>query len=187
MANEDYKPDGGFIETASGKHFHIAEPAFDINDIAHALGMKVRYGGHCLRFYSVAEHSVLVSRICEQECLADPFEGLMHDAHEAYIGDMPSPIKHVLPDFKRLEQRLEHALRDQWALPAAMTPGCKRADLLALYLEAHTLLPSGGDALFGTDVDGLREYAQAQFIWSPECLSPDEAKLSFLTRYQELK
>lgn len=187
MSIKDYVPDGGFIETAGGRYFVIDEPEFYIDDIAHALAMKVRYGGHCRRFYSVAEHSVLVSLICEGEGLADPLEGLLHDAVEAYIGDMPSPIKHVLPDFKALEHRLERQLREQFGLPPEMTPGCKRADLLALYLEAQTLLPSGGAVLFPQDTDGLREaVCELDPSYTPVCMSPKMAQNAFIGKFREV-
>lgn len=188
MSVKDYKADGGFIETYTGRLFYLDHPEFDINDISHALAMKVRYGGHCSQFYSVAEHSVLVAKICMTEGWADPFEGLMHDAVEAYIGDMPSPIKHRLPDFKALEHRLEHQLREQFGLPSEMTPGCKRADLLALYIEGRQLLSSRGAHLFPADPDALSRYAdEVAAAYPVRRLMPYPAREQFLIWFAELR
>lgn len=130
-----------YIETASGKKFFIEHPEFDINDIAHALSNQCRYTGHTNKFYSVAEHSVLVSRIMTLLDLGDPFEGLMHDAAEAYLSDIAAPWKALLPDYKILEAKIEVPLRKFYGLPS-MTAGCKKADWIALFVEARTLIPS---------------------------------------------
>lgn len=146
-----------YIETATGKRFYIDKPEFDIVDIAHALGNQCRYTGHCNRFYSVAEHSVLVARIMEDLNLGDPWEGLMHDAAEAYLTDIASPWKALLPDYKILEARVEKPLRAHFDLPEIMTDGCKRADWLALFIEARSLLPSGAKDWIAPE--GIKEQA----------------------------
>jgi hypothetical protein len=98
---------GAWIQTYTGRRFHYADPQPDeihIEDIAHALGMLCRYAGHCRRFYSVAEHSVLVAR-----CFASPelrMAGLLHDATEAYCVDVPRPLKQMLPAYQDYENRL---------------------------------------------------------------------------------
>jgi len=85
-----------WIQTISGRKFPLAEPdpnQIDIEDIAHALSMLCRFNGHCTQFYSVAEHSMHVSHeISNDLALA----GLLHDAAEAYLGDVPSPLKKEL-------------------------------------------------------------------------------------------
>ena len=186
MNVSNYVADGGYIETFMGRKFFLNDPVFELDDIAHALGMKVRYGGHCGRFYSVAEHSVLVSELCETLGCASPMEGLLHDCVEAYLPDMPSPIKHVLPDFKALEHRLEAAMHKQFGIEK--TPGCKRADLLAMYIEADALLPSRGAFLFPDDPNGLRaEAAQLRkHGFGVVCFQPNAAKGYFLNRYRRL-
>lgn len=137
-------PASCFINTASGATFEPANPKFVVADIGHALGMIVRFNGHCSRFYSVAEHSVLVARIMEVEKLGDPFEGLMHDASEAYLSDVPSPFKQLLPDWQMIDKSVDSAMRKQFKLPATMTPGCKKADALALFIEAKVLVAGEG-------------------------------------------
>lgn len=177
-----------YIETAKGNRFYLSHPEFDIEEIAHALSQQCRFAGHCARFYSVAEHSVLVSRLMDAPALAlpDPFEGLMHDASEAYLCDIAAPWKALLPDYKRIEGELEEKLRARFGLPLKMTDGCKRADWLALFIEAHWLLPTG--AKDWPAPAGIKEQA-AELIaahWMPICYSPGEAKRRFLDHFERL-
>lgn len=182
-----YEADSGFIETAHGRKFLLNAPMFYIGEIAHALSQQTRFGGHGKRFYSVAEHSVLVANLCADLGLAEPLEGLLHDAAEAYIGDMPSPVKYQLPDFRRLEKQLESKFRQQYCLPPFMTDGCKRADLLALFIEAEFLMPSHGAWLHTHDPDNLRAVAlDLAEAYQPECWIPERAELNFLARYRSL-
>ena len=116
---------GPYIQTSSGRWFNPFEPdpeQIDPGDIARALANVCRFGGHTRAFYSVAQHSVIVSELVEERGgdVEDVFAALMHDATEAYLGDMPHPIKHRSPlgaAFKEAEDRLEavlrRALRDQ--------------------------------------------------------------------------
>lgn len=133
-----------WIETASGRRFYFNKPEFHIDDIADASSRICRFTGHCRMFYSLAEHAVLVADLMYRLKLGDPLEGLLHDAHEAYIGDVSSPLKALLPDYRKLEQSIEAALRRDYGLPAIKTDGCKQADWLALFIEAENLLPSHG-------------------------------------------
>lgn len=180
-----------FIETSNGREFHLLaeDPGFVIAEIAHALGNACRYGGHCSQFYSVAEHSVLVSEIAEELKLCDPFEALMHDASEAYIVDIPGPWKHLLPDYQKLEADLERKIQRFFGLPAK-TPGCKQADLIALMVEGRALLTSRGDSMvrggipayFADDADmWIKDHGRSIF-----CLTPQGARTSFMHRYEKL-
>lgn len=85
-----------WIQTHSGKAFDVTRPEpgdVVIEDIAHALCMLCRFNGHTDRFYSVAEHSLLVLRCCETCSPATALTALLHDAHEAYTGDLADPLK----------------------------------------------------------------------------------------------
>lgn len=131
-----------YIETSTGRKFYLEPPFFIPEEIAHSLGNLCRYTGHCTRFYSVAEHSVLVASIMSTFNLGDPFEGLMHDASESVLADIASPWKELLPDYRELERKLDCAMRAQFKLPAAKTDGCTLADLVALLAEADQMMPS---------------------------------------------
>lgn len=94
---------GDWMQTFTGKQFFPLDPRpedFDIRDIAHALSMICRYGGHAKHFYSVAEHSWHISMHVSPEAA---LFGLMHDAAEAYLGDMVRPLKQNMQDFKQAE------------------------------------------------------------------------------------
>lgn len=174
-----------YIETVSGKKFFLFRPEFDIQDIAHALGNNCRYTGHVKHRYSVAEHSVLVSLIMEDQKLGNPYEGLMHDAHEAYIGDMASPWKRLLPDYNAHEARIELAMRRWAGLPDKISKEAKIADYTALLLEARVLLPSKAkDWPMAPEVIAMANKVQQDYMIS--CYDPDAARHHFLVRYAEL-
>lgn len=146
-------PRGPWLRTYSGARFHPFDPRADeveVRDIAHALAMTCRFGGHTRHHYSVAQHSVLVSRIVP-ESLA--LVGLMHDAAEAYVGDMIAPIKLTgrMGDYSHIEDLVWCAIVDRFALdehgvsPAtlAIPPEVKRADIVALVTEARDVMGVG--------------------------------------------
>lgn len=123
-------------------------------DIAHALACLNRFTGHCRRPYSVAEHSLLVVDIMERELhIHEPaalLAGLMHDAHEAYTGDLSTPLKQLLgPTWAAEEARIQHAVLARFGLEAtyaAHAEQIKRADIIALCTERRDLMPEGGPA-----------------------------------------
>lgn len=180
-----------YIETSVGRKFHLLaeHPGFVITEIAHALSNQCRYAGHCSQFYSVAEHSVLVSEIMEKWHLGDPFEGLMHDASEAYLVDIPGPWKCILPDYQALERDLERKLQAFFQLPPK-TPECKAADLIALMVEGRVLLTSCGMSMIEGGIPP--EYGVYADVWINEHgrsifgLSPAGARTSFMHRYEKL-
>jgi uncharacterized protein len=114
--NNFFESKSGFMTTHNGSRFDIFDPipeAIDIKDIAHALSLLCRFGGHVKKFYSVAQHSVLVSWITPNEYA---LEALLHDATEAYCGDMIRPIKVFMPEFCNLEDKLEKAINKRFRL-----------------------------------------------------------------------
>ena len=175
-----------FVETRSGIRVSVQDPhpdQFDIKDIAYALSNTCRYNGHSAGFYSVAEHSVVVAlRLPPSLRLA----GLLHDATEAYLGDIPSPIKQFLPDYKAIEERFEAAIIRRFDLELTENDwqAVKQADMDALYTEAHFLIPSQGKdwAFF----QGPRQY-KVEYEYQPVCLPPQEAFKLFMGMYYDLQ
>lgn len=138
---------GDWIQTNSGGKFRIAEPApedIDIRDIAHALANQCRFAGHVRKFYSVAEHSVRVARLLAgQGCdVAIQYEGLMHDASEAYLCDIARPIKRM-PEFqfyRDAEDRLMAIIAGKFGFTHPMSPEVARADGMLVGTEARDLM-----------------------------------------------
>ena len=164
--------------------FHNPKPRMvDIRDIAHALALQCRFNGHVREFYSVAQHSVHVSDFLGDHYGLDAtlrLVGLLHDASEAYLGDLITPVKAMCPQFKVLEMKVEQAVADRFGFDSDLFDSLlvKRADRVMLATEATQLLdhpPRGWDL---EDVDA------APFTLAP--LGPAEAEKLFLTRFQEL-
>jgi hypothetical protein len=161
-----------YIHTRSGR-FYIDSPTFDGPAIGHALGMLCRFNGNTSVFYSVAEHSILVSELMRKVTGGNPYEGLLHDGAEAYLSDIPTPFKRLLPDWKRLEDQVQPALRAWAGLPAVQSDECTMADKLALFIEAHYLIPEGGtDYLDPLDARGKALALIASKKWQLRCWEP---------------
>ncbi len=126
---------GDWIQTAHGRQFWPIDPRPDevfIDDIAHALSMLCRFGGHCLHFYSVAEHSVLLSRAAPPE---HKLWALLHDAGEAYLVDVPRPLKPFLAGYREAEDKIMLAICERFGLPAEMPAPLKDLDKRILFDE----------------------------------------------------
>lgn len=166
-------------QTFTGKQFWPTDPDpadVCIEDIAHALSMQCRFTGHAREFYSVAEHSVRVSRIVAPE---NALWGLMHDAAEAYLVDLARPIK-IQPElagYRELEKKLMAVICDRFRLPHQQPADVTAADLVMLATEKR-------------DVMGP---APAEWMPLPEPLpevistwSPRIAEIVFTERFEEL-
>lgn len=151
-----------FLQTHSGRQFDFTLAAdrlaerVALSDIVHALANICRFGGHIDRHYSVAAHSLLVTALVKQ-CL-DQLDytdlpptirsvllqqALLHDAAEAYVGDMPAPLKKLssLEGYVRLEQHVLKAIGIHFALDLTSKPWIvEEADRMALVLERRALL-----------------------------------------------
>lgn len=168
-----------WILTRSGKHFDFADPkpqSIITIDIAYGLANECRYAGQCSKFYSVAQHSVLASLWVEPE---HAFEALMHDAAEAYCKDIPRPLKAMLPQYRRIEERVDLAIRVRYGLPLKCSPAVKHIDLVLLATERRDLMPA--DEIMWTLLDGIDPRASVIEPWSP-----DEARRRFWHRFAEL-
>jgi hypothetical protein len=134
--------EAAWIQTHSGRRFCPTSPnpkAIVIQDVAHALAMQCRFSGHCRKFYSVAQHSVLVSHICDSQ---DALWGLLHDASEAYLVDVPRPLKRSgkLQGYIEFEAKMQEAVCRRFGLPLKEPPSVKRADQALLATEARDLM-----------------------------------------------
>jgi len=169
-----------FIQTYSGKKFDYLKATaddIDIEDIANPLANICRFSGHVPEFYSVAQHSVLCSQLVPAEFA---FEALMHDAAEAYVQDLPAPLKALLHDYRSMEQMVDDLIRDKYGLPREHSPAVKRADLIMLATERRDL---------GID-DGTRwailEGIQPSELIRVDPLRPAQAYTLFMNRFNEL-
>lgn len=131
----------GKFNTVSGKEINLLNPCeddIDIFDIAQALSNICRFGGHLNQFYSVAQHSVLVMAIVEPWNADLALEALLHDATEAYLGDVISPLKHLLgASYKTLEANFETVIAQKFLLNNSLAAKkmIKSADIQALEME----------------------------------------------------
>ena len=171
------------IMTTSGDYFNFLQPdenSFTIEDIAHALSHVCRFGGHCSEFYSVAQHSVLVSYLVKPEYA---LLGLLHDAQEAFLGDIPSPLKQILPEYKRLEAIAERTILHKFGLSytTKSKDNVKQADVIALATEKRDLLPANTDSDAWSWINDVPTH--------PLPIHPINSRLSrirFLQRFYEL-
>lgn len=131
---------GNWIQTFTGRQFWPLDPHpedVNITDIAHSLSLLCRYNGHCKRFYSIAEHSLLVS-----ECvpLADSLQGLLHDAAEAYCGDLTRPLKQNIAEWGPVEARIHVAICQKFNMSIILPLSVSRADDAILGDEQAALM-----------------------------------------------
>lgn len=134
------RTESNWIQTFSGRQFWPLDPKpgdVDVADIAHALALKCRFAGHCKAFYSVAQHSVLVSTVVPEE---EALWGLLHDAAEAYLADLPRPVKAETPAFRDAEGRIMRAVAERFGLAWPEPEGVKLADAVLLVTEQRDLM-----------------------------------------------
>lgn len=177
MIDTDRK--GSWIATYSGKRFYPLDPRqedIDINDIIHALSNLCRFGGHCTQFYSVAQHSVLVSLMCAQD---DALWGLLHDASEAYIVDVPTPLKRCneFEFYREAEKNLMSTICDVFGLDRDEPPSVKLADKRILATEARDLTMTEGRG-WATSAEPFEFHIKP---WTP-----DVSRVKFISRLHEL-
>lgn len=179
--NGPYTIAGTRLATQSGNYFDFQTPEnchVRIQDIALGLSNTCRFGGQIRTFYSVAEHSVKMSQIIAPQYA---YIALMHDAAEAFTGDIPSPLKHLLPDFQKIEARCEKRIQSifkcGYPTPAA-ADAVKRADMAMLAAEKKQVLVNADK---WPEVAGILPAEVTCEFWTP-----NTARLNFLDRFVEL-
>ena len=174
---------GAWIETVSGGRFDFDDiPANTINilDVAHALGNLCRFTGHVRRFYSVAEHSINVSYVIQPRLA---LFGLLHDAQEAYCGDVNKPLRTLLERYNDIEHEVQALAYDQFCHRQPNADECteiNRADWTMLCAEARQLLPSRGSTWENVPITHMPEEAMVK------CWGPEEAAHEFANRFERL-
>jgi hypothetical protein len=167
------------LMTASGLDFYPMAPdpaAVRIEDIAHALSNICRYGGHVREFYSVAQHSVLVSRALPPHLR---LWGLLHDSAEAYVGDIPRPLKRHLVGYEAIEAGVMAAIVTALGLSPAEMPGqVKRIDNAIIADEAFALMPPRAR-------DWPAPYGELGI--AVEAWSPRRARGEFMAEYRTIR
>lgn len=181
---------GGWLQTYSGRQYWPLDPSPDdvsIDDIAHHLAMICRYCGACSRHYSVAEHSVYVSRLVPPE-LALP--ALFHDAAEAYCNDIVRPVKRHLPGYGPIEIRNSGAI---WAALDLPDPGfdgwqaIKQADNAILLAEQAQIMAPAPAKWAPLDIPAELVAAANDLLRLAVAPYPPNAKYGFLHRYEQLR
>jgi uncharacterized protein len=166
--SEAFKTNPNAILIHSGILFDVFNPKKEdihIIDIAHALSNLCRYGGHSPKFYSVAQHAVLCSH--QPGTPQEQMEFLMHDASEAYLIDLPRPIKRNIAIYVEIEEKLLEVINSHYNLTYPLSARTHEVDNLVLHYE----------------YDNFYTNPNPDF----EFLTPEAAKAQFIARYNELK
>jgi len=159
---------GNYMTTCSGGKFYPQDPResdIKLDDIAHALSQLCRYGGHLKRFYSVAEHCIHICRAAPMEFKR---EALMHDASEAYLVDMPRPIKAMMPQYTVLEKGIERVIANKFRLRYPWPPEIKALDNAILLTEWNTLGCGDAEVLNIIGGNGEKPLGVTLRGWAPE-------------------
>lgn len=155
------------LHTYTGKYIDVFNPNPDdicIDDIAHSLAYQCRFAGHIHTHFSVAQHSVLVADFVSEE---HKLQAILHDASEAYLVDIPRPIKALLPQYLEVEDRLMRVIADKFGFEYPLCDEVKEADDHSLQWEWTDLVL--------TDIG-------KQF-----CLSAEESEIIFLDMYEKFR
>ena len=154
--------------TASGRPFWPLNPRpqdICIEDIAHHLSLLCRYTGATRCFYSIAQHSVLVSQACDP---ADALHGLLHDAAEAYLHDIPRPLKRLpaFAPYREAEARLQAMIYETFGLSPIEPPAVKLIDRRMLRTEQRDLMPP---SVLDERRDDVEPYPKRIEPWRSSC------------------
>jgi 5'-deoxynucleotidase YfbR-like HD superfamily hydrolase len=172
-----------YIQTASGVKFYPFSPnskSIRIDDIAQALSLQCRFTGHTkwqgkMKHYSVAQHSLYCSYICEY-----PLWALLHDSPEVYLVDVPTPIKYRIPEFREVEDKIEKAIARKFGLEWPRPAEVKMADVRAFEIEWSLLMES--DKRKKGYKKGMKDEKFLEIL----NYSMEETRDAFIARFNEL-
>lgn len=167
-----------YIGTFTNKKFHFMNPSIDeicIEDIAQALSMNCRYSGHVKDFYSVAEHSVIIADLvyAQTNSRSKALAALLHDASEAYLTDIPRPIKPYLTNYVDIEANIEKVIQKKFSIPPM--------DKLTKYLDTH-IVGAEAKLLFNVVPDWANDYDHIDV--SILNLTPKFSRIAFLVAFK---
>jgi len=171
------------ICTHTGKKFDYLDVKPEdicIADIAHGLSNLCRYFGQCKRFYSVAEHCVKLS--LAENMSGDPKARFLHDAVEAYIGDIARPLKALLPEYRRIEDEIQKIIEEKYNVDFSTV---KQGDTEILEIEATVIMPEEFFKISNEEND-FKIYPHPNTYVEIECWPPFSAEQMFLQRAFEL-
>lgn len=174
---------GNTIRRFSGGYFDFADPEstpVSLVDIAVGLSNTCRFAGQLNEFYSVAEHSIHCLHVAnEMGCsLYEKRAVFMHDAAEAFVGDVPKPLKIMLPGYKQIEKQVEAAIFKHFDI--VMFPVVKEIDLMLLRAEKEHFF---GKQDQWHDLDGVKDCSS---VVSISCMKPKIAKSAFMAEAYDL-
>jgi uncharacterized protein len=180
MLNDRHAMNSPYVSTFLGNRFFLTSPHIDdvaIEDIAHGLAYQCRFNGQTSAFYSVAQHSLMVMSLVPEPL---HFQALLHDAAEAYLGDMVKPLKQLFPEFGVIESRVMDIIGQRFAIDLTrLDPAIKRADMVALATEKRDLMPYSTEAWsYLEGIDALPDII--------EPMGPQAAKEAFLQAFRSL-
>ena len=175
------------IQTYTGEFFDFSKPHPDmvnIWDIAHSLSNSCRFGGHTIHFYSVAEHSIILSNIVEDK---DKLWALLHDATEAYIKDIPRPLKFYLGDtMKELERNVLEAIKKKYGLTGDIPNKVNELDIYMLFWEAQSVMQHKLWESNPEEHMAEKSYKLFEGVERPKFLPPEKAEAEFLMVFKQL-
>lgn len=169
-----------YVSTFSGNRFYPLRPHIDrvaIEDIAHGLAYQCRFNGQTREFYSIAQHSLIVASLVPPPLR---LAALLHDAAEAYLGDMVKPLKVLLPEFAALEDQVTAIIAATFGIDFTDYAPIKHADLIALATEKRDLMPHSAERW--AYLDGITPLASII-----KAMGPQEAKQCFLDEFALLR
>lgn len=179
--------ENAWIETFTGKRFHLLAPQpdeIDIVDIAHGLSNLCRFTGHTRDFYSVAQHSFLVSHQVPAELA---LTALLHDATEAYISDLSRPLKHFTPvgaAYQEIEERIAKTIAEKFGTVHPLPSEVQHADHQLLYAEKEQLMSSANANGWAKTTGEESEPQRLDILIFP--WDNEWAEKIFLERFQKL-